>query len=89
MISMSKDDLTMFEQHIGAVAWVIVIGLLTWNVNTTNSMQIELAKFTTEIQYIKRQLDDRVITAKQFDSRMDILEKRIANLERVSDDENR
>ena len=81
MINMSKDDLTMFEQHIGTVAWIIVIGLLTWNVTTTNSMQIQLATFTTKIEYLSKRVDMRSSDTKELDDRMYQLEKRISNIE--------
>lgn len=79
--SMSKDDLSIVEQHIGTAAWLIVIALLTWNVNTTNNLQITAAESSVELRGIKNKLESRAIADKDIDSRLDTLERKVDRIQ--------
>ena len=73
---MNRDELGMVEQHIGTIAWLIVIGLLSWNVVTTNNLQIAVAQMTVKVGQIESNRSSTNTMSRLVDSRLDSLERR-------------
>ena len=76
ILNMSRDEFGMVEQHIGTIAWVIVIGLLSWNVVTTNNLQIAVAQMTVKVGQIESNRSSTNTMSRLIDSRLDSLERR-------------
>ena len=76
ILNMSREEFGMVEQHIGTIAWVIVIGLLSWNVVTTNNLQISVAQMAIKVGQIESNRNSSDTMSRLIDSRLDLLERR-------------
>lgn len=81
LLNMTIEQANLFEQHLGTMAWVVVIGLLTWNVITTNKLQISVAELAGEVKHVQIQLSQLNDEAKRFDRRLDTLDRRVDKCE--------
>ena len=54
---MTKETMKELEGHIGTIAWIIVIGLMTWNVNATSSLQQSQRDLVGEINLANEKIE--------------------------------
>ena len=63
------------------IGWMIISGLLTWNLVTTNQLQIEVTKISSSINYSANEMISIMKENEVCEVRIDGLESRVTRLE--------
>ena len=79
---------TTVDTRIASLAWLIVTTLISWNLYTTNKLQLDLVQIANDFKYI----GNEIVAIKKHDQkceyRLDSLEPRVARLEHILRDVN-